>query len=89
MKAKGFWLGVTMMAMVGVDVFLIAMLKDRGWLLSVSSVLFVLAWIVQVYGHKVEGENPSFLKNAVFLLIGPVWVNRELAERLFGRRAEN
>ena len=35
--------------------------------------LFVLAWIGQFYGHKVEGKKPSFFKDLHFLLIGPVW----------------
>ncbi len=35
--------------------------------------LFVLAWIGQFYGHKVEGKKPSFFKDLQFLLIGPIW----------------
>lgn len=35
--------------------------------------LFVLAWIGQFYGHKLEGKKPSFLKDLQFLLIGPAW----------------
>jgi len=36
--------------------------------------VFVLAWIGQFYGHKVEGKKPSFLKDLQFLLIGPAWL---------------
>lgn len=36
--------------------------------------LFVLAWIGQFIGHKIEGKKPSFLKDVVFLLIGPAWL---------------
>jgi len=39
------------------------------WLVSV--IIFVVAWIGQFYGHKVEGKKPSFLKDVQFLLIGP------------------
>lgn len=35
--------------------------------------LFVLAWIGQFYGHKIEGKKPSFFKDLQFLLIGPLW----------------
>ncbi len=35
--------------------------------------LFILAWIGQFYGHKVEGKKPSFFKDLQFLLIGPIW----------------
>lgn len=42
------------------------------WLVSI--VIFVLAWIAQFYGHKIEGKKPSFLKDVQFLLIGPAWI---------------
>lgn len=42
------------------------------WL--VSLIIFVVAWIGQFYGHKVEGKKPSFLKDVQFLLIGPAWL---------------
>ena len=35
--------------------------------------IFVLAWIGQFYGHKVEGKKPSFFKDLQSLLIGPLW----------------
>ncbi len=43
-------------------------------LLLTSLGIFVVAWIGQFYGHKVEGKKPSFLKDIQFLLIGPAWV---------------
>ena len=39
-----------------------------------SLLLFGLAWIGQVIGHKIEGKKPSFLHDVVFLLIGPAWL---------------
>ena len=36
--------------------------------------LFVVAWIGQFIGHKVEGQKPSFLDDVKFLLIGPAWL---------------
>lgn len=42
------------------------------WLFCI--VIFILAWIGQFYGHKVEGKKPSFLKDIQFLLIGPMWL---------------
>lgn len=35
---------------------------------------FVVAWIGQFVGHKIEGKKPSFLKDIIFLLIGPAWL---------------
>ena len=37
-------------------------------------VLFVIAWILQFIGHKIEGKKPSFFKDLQFLLIGPAWL---------------
>jgi len=47
-------------------------------LFYVSIIIFVLAWIGQFYGHKIEGVKPSFLKDLEFLLIGPLWVIEKL-----------
>ena len=42
------------------------------WLFSI--IIFVLAWVGQFYGHKIEGKKPSFLKDIQFLMIGPAWL---------------
>ena len=34
------------------------------WLFSI--IIFVLAWVGQFYGHKIEGKKPSFLKDLQF-----------------------
>jgi uncharacterized membrane protein YGL010W len=44
--------------------------------------IFVLAWIGQFYGHKVEGAKPSFLEDLQFLLIGPAWLMGFVYRRL-------
>jgi uncharacterized membrane protein YGL010W len=43
-----------------------------------SLTLFILAWIGQFYGHKIEGKKPSFFKDIQFLLIGPAWVFKKM-----------
>ncbi|NHB57801.1 Mpo1 family 2-hydroxy fatty acid dioxygenase [Acinetobacter shaoyimingii] len=62
------------------SVAMTALLIIMAWLIWILPVgvgfyigLFVLAWIGQFYGHKVEGKKPSFLKDLQFLLIGPLW----------------
>ncbi len=44
----------------------------RSWMIYL--VVFVITWILQFVGHKIEGKKPSFLKDLQFLLIGPVWL---------------
>ncbi len=43
-------------------------------LVWVSTVIFVVAWIVQLIGHKIEDQKPSFFQDLQFLLIGPLWL---------------
>jgi len=44
--------------------------------------IFVLAWIGQFIGHKIEGKKPSFLKDIQFLLIGPAWLMSFIYKKL-------
>jgi len=50
--------------------------------LPLSVAVFVLAWIGQFIGHKIEGKKPSFLDDLRFLLIGPLFVLSFLYRRL-------
>lgn len=42
--------------------------------------LFAFGWILQFIGHAFEGKAPSFFKNPIYLLIGPIW----LVKKIFG-----
>ena len=53
-----------------------------GAVLPLSIVIFVLAWIGQFIGHKIEGKKPSFFDDLRFLLIGPLFVLGVLYRRL-------
>jgi len=53
--------GINLVAYFGVSV----------WLFCLS--LFVVMWILQFIGHKIEGKKPSFLEDLRFLLVGPAW----------------
>jgi uncharacterized membrane protein YGL010W len=50
--------------------------------LPMSVALFVVAWIGQFIGHKIEGKKPSFFDDLRFLLIGPLFVLAFLYRRL-------
>jgi uncharacterized membrane protein YGL010W len=41
---------------------------------ATSLAIFVLAWIGQFIGHRIEGRKPSFFKDLQFLMIGPLWL---------------
>ena len=42
------------------------------WAAAVT--IFVVAWILQFVGHKIEGKKPAFFQDLQFLLIGPLWL---------------
>ncbi|MGH8030983.1 MAG: DUF962 domain-containing protein [Luteimonas sp.] len=51
-------------------------------LLIAAVAVFVVAWIAQFVGHKIEGSKPSFLTDLTYLLIGPAWVLAKLYRKL-------
>lgn len=76
-----FYLRLSVAITIGMMVFsvicliiihLVSLAGIKVWMFSL--IVFVLAWIGQFYGHKVEGKKPSFLKDIQFLLIGPAWI---------------
>jgi len=46
--------------------------RRNSWMVYLS--IFIITWILQFVGHKIEGKKPSFLKDLQFLLIGPIWL---------------
>ena len=59
------------------ELFLIYYLEEvllKSTLLFLYLGIFILAWIGQFIGHKIEGKKPSFFKDLQFLLIGPAWL---------------
>jgi len=38
--------------------------------------LFVIGWVLQFVGHAIEGNQPAFFRNPVYLIVGPLWLAR-------------
>lgn len=47
-------------------------LGNKSWMIFLA--VFIITWILQFVGHKIEGKKPSFLKDLQFLLVGPIWL---------------
>ncbi len=80
--SRSLWIG---MSLFGLACLFICHWIERSfttplWLVCI--VLFVLAWIGQFYGHKIEGKKPSFLKDLQFLMIGPAWLMSFIYQKL-------
>ncbi len=80
--SKTLWIGMTAFGLA--CLFLCYIVESSGiaplWLVSLA--LFVLAWIGQFFGHKIEGKKPSFLKDIQFLMIGPAWLMSFIYQRM-------
>ena len=46
--------------------------------ISIYIMIFILSWVGQFIGHKIEGKKPSFFQDLQFLLIGPLWILSQL-----------
>lgn len=79
-RTLGFGMLAVLVVMLGIDRYL----QERiglSMLLKVAIAVFVVAWIAQFVGHKLEGKKPSFLTDLVYLLIGPAWVLAKVLRR--------
>ena len=77
--SRPFAMGMGAMSLVMLA--LLALLPEMT-VLPVSIAVFVVAWIGQFIGHKIEGKKPSFFDDLRFLLIGPLFVLSFLYRRL-------
>lgn len=83
---------IGMAAITLLSLYLIVLYQSASALLPLwqfALLIFVLAWIGQFIGHKIEGKKPSFFQDIQFLLIGPAWllsfVYRKLSIPLMSR----
>ena len=42
--------------------------------LPISAGIFIIAWVFQFIGHRIEGKKPSFFEDIQYLLVGPLFV---------------
>jgi uncharacterized membrane protein YGL010W len=77
--SRGFAFGMLLMNAV---MLALLSLTPPMTVLPLSIAVFVVAWIGQFIGHKIEGKKPSFLDDLRFLLIGPLFVLGFLYRRL-------
>jgi uncharacterized membrane protein YGL010W len=51
-----------------------------------GAALFIVGWVFLFLGHRIEGNHPAFFQGPVYLLVGPIWVAREIWMFLTGTR---
>lgn len=52
-----------------------------------GAALFVGGWLLLFLGHRIEGNRPAFFQGAFYLLVGPVWVAKEMWHAVTGSKA--
>ena len=70
-------LAIGMLIFSTMCIFILSKLKTMmpdSSLINLYTIVFIVSWIGQFVGHKIEGKKPSFIKDIQFLLIGPVWL---------------
>ena len=60
--------------LVGTVLLLAAVHAMGALVLPVSAAIFVIAWIFQFVGHRIEGKKPSFFEDVQYLWVGPLFV---------------
>jgi hypothetical protein len=43
-----------------------------------GAVFFVGGWAFLFLGHRIEGNHPAFFQGPIYLLVGPIWVAKEI-----------
>jgi len=83
-----FYLRLSFTMFIGVTLFTILcykgifILDQLGYKFEIALGIFIIAWIGQFIGHKIEGKKPSFLEDLKFLLIGPAWLISFIYQKL-------
>lgn len=75
-----FTIAIGMLAVSAVMVYPLTQLGAA--VLPVAIAVFLIAWIGQFIGHRIEGKKPSFLEDVRFLLVGPAWLLGMVYRRL-------
>ncbi len=74
-------IGIAILSMIGIALCLcLEAINTPVWITSL--VVFIIAWVFQFVGHKIEGKKPSFFKDLQYLLVGPGWVLAKLYRKL-------
>ena len=80
--SRTLWIGMLLFALFCLWVCYLIELSGIMPLWLFCVIVFVIAWIGQFYGHKIEGKKPSFFKDIQFLMIGPAWLMSFIYKKL-------
>lgn len=67
--------------MIFAGIILVVLMK---WIWGAG--FFLSGWALLFLGHKIEGNHPAFFQGPIYLLVGPIWVAKEVRMFLTGTR---
>ena len=76
---------VFLLTMVAITLGMLAIVQwmdQAGFLVKGCAAMFVVAWVFQFIGHKLEGKKPSFFEDIQYLWVGPLFVLSKLFLKL-------
>ncbi|MFO6420909.1 DUF962 domain-containing protein [Hylemonella sp. W303a] len=63
------------LAMAAISALGLALVHLMGdYRVAICASIFVVAWIFQFIGHRIEGKKPSFFEDVQYLWVGPLFV---------------
>ncbi|SFM16035.1 DUF962 domain-containing protein [Variovorax sp. OV329] len=83
LRLKAPVLMAIMVAWTAVMFGLVFAMGDK--VLPISAGVFIVGWIFQFIGHKLEGRKPSFFEDLQYLYVGPLFVVVWFLNRLGAR----
>lgn len=63
---------LAMAAISALGLVLVHLMGD--YRVAICASIFVVAWIFQFIGHRIEGKKPSFFEDVQYLWVGPLFV---------------
>lgn len=69
---------------IGIPVIIAGVILAIFTYWKIGLAMFVAGWLLLFLGHRIEGNKPAVFQGAIYFLVGPIWVLKEIKDALFG-----
>lgn len=69
---------------IGIPIILAGVVLAVLTFWRIGLALFIAGWILLFAGHRIEGNRPAFFQGVIYLLVGPMWIAKEIKEAVLG-----
>jgi uncharacterized membrane protein YGL010W len=69
---------------VGIPVIVVGVVLAIFTHWKIGLAMFVAGWLLLFLGHRIEGNKPAVFQGAIYFLVGPIWVLKEIKDALLG-----